>query len=174
MTNMPRKLAPIMPANTGVPTFRRASMLGPTATTSGCRPRKKAKLVIITGRKRNRAPSLAASNAQKYFPLNARRKMEMNAKMAFAVAALFSLIAGEIVVGSPARATDESVAAPAFTAQLSTACAGGYHPDAQGNCQPNSGYVNTDCLRGFISEPFPSGPSFRCVPISASLLPYIR
>ncbi len=98
----------------------------------------------------------------------------MNVNMASTVAALFGLLAGEFVVGSPARATDESVIAPAFTAQFAAACAGGYHPDARGNCQPDGGNVTGDCPSGFISEPFPNGQSYRCVPISASLLPYIR
>ena len=52
-----------MPPNTGVPTLRRASCDGPTATTSGRRPRMNAKEVIITGRKRSRAPSVAASSS---------------------------------------------------------------------------------------------------------------
>ena len=50
-----------MPPNTGVPTARRLAAPAPSAITSGSRPRMKAKLVIITGRKRRRAPSTAAS-----------------------------------------------------------------------------------------------------------------
>ena len=50
-----------MPPNTGVPTARRLAAPAPAAITSGTRPRMKAKLVIITGRKRSRAPSIAAS-----------------------------------------------------------------------------------------------------------------
>ncbi len=52
-----------MPPNTGVPTFLRASSDAPVATTKGRRPRMKANDVIITGRKRRRAPSVAASNS---------------------------------------------------------------------------------------------------------------
>ena len=51
-----------MPPKTGVPTFRRASCEAPTATTNGRSPRMKASDVIITGRKRRRAPSVAASS----------------------------------------------------------------------------------------------------------------
>ena len=53
--------AAIMPPNTGVPTARRLAAPAPAAITSGSRPRMKAKLVIITGRKRSRAPSMAES-----------------------------------------------------------------------------------------------------------------
>ena len=60
---MPMKEARIMPPNTGVPTSRRASCEAPVATTSGSRPRMKANDVIITGRKRSRAPSVAASSS---------------------------------------------------------------------------------------------------------------
>jgi hypothetical protein len=52
-----------MPANTGTLTFLRASMAAPVATTSGRSPRMKAKEVTITGRKRRRAPSVAASRS---------------------------------------------------------------------------------------------------------------
>ena len=58
MTKMPRSEAAIMPPNTGVPTSRRASFEAPVAITSGTRPRMKANDVIITGRKRSRAPSV--------------------------------------------------------------------------------------------------------------------
>ena len=58
---MPNTEAAIMPPNTGVPTARRLSAPAPSATTSGSRPRMKAKLVMITGRKRNRAPSMPES-----------------------------------------------------------------------------------------------------------------
>ena len=90
----------------------------------------------------------------------------MNANMAFAVAALVGLLAGEIVFGSPAWATDESVVAPAFTAQFSAACAGGYHPDKQGNCQPNNPQPNLQpCPPGLLSAPSPGWPGYTCVPI---------
>ena len=56
---MPKTDAAIMPPNTGVPTARRLAAPAPCAMTSGNRPKMKAKLVIITGRKRSRAPSIA-------------------------------------------------------------------------------------------------------------------
>src|SRR6202043_3440922 len=62
MTKTPMNEAKIMPPNTGVPTSRRASCEAPTATTRGSRPRMKANDVIITGRKRCLAPSVAASS----------------------------------------------------------------------------------------------------------------
>ena len=65
---IPRKDAKIMPPNTGVPTSRRASSRGAVATTSGYSPRMKAKEVIMTGRKRSRAPSIAACE-QRHAPL---------------------------------------------------------------------------------------------------------
>ena len=59
---MPINDAQIMPPKTGVPTFRRASREGPSATTKGSSPRMNAKDVIITGRNRSLAPSVAASS----------------------------------------------------------------------------------------------------------------
>jgi hypothetical protein len=47
---MPKSEATIMPANTPVLTARRLSSLAPSTSTSGTRPRMKAKLVIITAR----------------------------------------------------------------------------------------------------------------------------
>ena len=57
---MPMKDAEIMPPNTGVATSRRASCAA-RADDQRHRPRMKAKDVIITGRNRSRAPSVAAS-----------------------------------------------------------------------------------------------------------------
>ena len=59
---MPMNEAQSIPPNTGVPTFRRASREGPSAMTKGSSPRINAKDVIITGRKRSLAPSVAASS----------------------------------------------------------------------------------------------------------------
>lgn len=59
--NIPRSEAASMPPATPVPTARRLSMPAPSAVTSGISPTMKAKLVIITARKRVRAPSTAAS-----------------------------------------------------------------------------------------------------------------
>ena len=57
---MPRNEARIIPPKTGVPTLRRASSDAPVAMTNGRSPRIKANDVIITGRKRSLAPSVAA------------------------------------------------------------------------------------------------------------------
>src|SRR5436305_336301 len=62
-----------MPPNTGVPTARRLSAPAPVAMTKGSRPNMKAKLVIMTGRKRSLAPSTAASR----MGLPSRRLNEM-------------------------------------------------------------------------------------------------
>ena len=67
---MPMKEARIMPPNTGVPTSRLASCEAPGAITSGSSPRMNANEVIMTGRKRRRAPSVAASSKRNAsFPL---------------------------------------------------------------------------------------------------------
>jgi hypothetical protein len=87
----------------------------------------------------------------------------MNAKTAFAAVALFLSIAAGVTVGSPARARDDG----AFTAQMHSACASGYHPDARGNCQPDNSQPNLQpCPDGYLATPFPSwGNSYKCVPI---------
>ena len=58
---MPISDAASMPPKTGVPTARRDAEAAPVAMISGTRPRMKATEVIITARKRKRAPSTAAS-----------------------------------------------------------------------------------------------------------------
>ena len=93
----------------------------------------------------------------------------MNAKSAFAFVALLGSIGGATFIVSPAQAVDAS----AFRAQ-GVACAGGYHLDGNGNCQPNSGYTNTGCQPGYMSEPFPNTSGYRCVPIPASYSQYFR
>ena len=87
----------------------------------------------------------------------------MNVKRAFADVALFSSIAGAVVVGSPTWAAGDR----AFTALMSSACAGGYHADARGNCQPNNPQPNLQpSPDGYLATPFPSwGNSYKCVPI---------
>jgi hypothetical protein len=88
----------------------------------------------------------------------------MNAKTAFATAAFFGTIGAAVMFGSPALAA----AAGAFTAQGST-CAGGYHPDSRGDCQPDNGQPNLQpCPAGYLATPFPGwGNSYKCVPIPA-------
>ncbi len=51
-----------MPPKTGVPTSRLASWEAPVAITKGSRPSMNANEVIMTGRNRRRAPSVAASS----------------------------------------------------------------------------------------------------------------
>ena len=60
ITKMPKIDAAIMPPKTGVPTAWRVAAPAPRAMTSGNSPKTKAKLVIITGRKRKPAASMAA------------------------------------------------------------------------------------------------------------------
>ena len=62
ITKMPINDAASMPPNTGVLTLRNASFDAPDAMTSGTKPRINANDVIITGRNRSRAPSIAASS----------------------------------------------------------------------------------------------------------------
>jgi hypothetical protein len=94
--------------------------------------------------------------------LGPKRKFQMNAKTAFVAAAIFVSIASPLVVGSPARATDESASYAAFTALT---CASGYHLGPNGNCQPKY-HAARRCPHGFRGEPFPNGNGYRCVAIS--------
>jgi len=76
----------------------------------------------------------------------------MNARTALAAALLVASLAIGASATAPARAQ-------------SMACAGGYHPDALGNCQPNIPQVDRYCPQaGTIYQPSPWGWS--CVPIS--------
>jgi hypothetical protein len=78
----------------------------------------------------------------------------MNAKIVLTASALLGSIA--LLLG---------FAAPAAIAQT-TACAGGYHPDRQGNCQPDNPQPNLQpCPPGLLSEPAFNGSGYRCVPI---------
>jgi hypothetical protein len=58
---IPKTEAAIMPPNTGVPTAWRVAAPAPCAMTRGKSPKMKAKLVIITGRNRKLAASMAAA-----------------------------------------------------------------------------------------------------------------
>ena len=60
MMKIPNMDAAIMPPNTGVPTAWRVTAPAPSAMTRGNSPKMKAKLVIITGRNRKLAASMAA------------------------------------------------------------------------------------------------------------------
>ena len=86
----------------------------------------------------------------------------MNAKTVFVVAAIFGSIASVLIVGSPARATDNFASDARFTALV---CANGYHLGPHGNCQPKY-HAGRRCAHGLRSEPFPNGNGYRCVPIA--------
>jgi hypothetical protein len=57
---------------------------------------------------------------------------------------------GAFAFGSPARATERYSMSGAY-------CAGGYHVDPQGNCQPDNGYVHSRCSPGFEPHAWPNG-----------------
>jgi hypothetical protein len=100
--------------------------------------------------------------------------MSMNAKTAIAVAALLGSVSGALSLALPARAGEESASYSAFRAQ-GFACAGGYHPDGNGNCQPNGGQASLQpCPPGEMADPYPNGASYRCVEIPASYRQYFR
>jgi hypothetical protein len=89
----------------------------------------------------------------------------VNIKLIFAVAMLFGSLAAGLIVGSaPGPDTfDASLDNPLQVAMLE--CAGGYHTDAGGNCQPNNGIVDSRCPTGWEATPFPNGNDYRCAPI---------
>jgi hypothetical protein len=71
-------------------------------------------------------------------------------------ATLFGAIAIAVLAG-PATP-------PAYAQRV--ACAGGYHADKQGNCQPNNPLPNLQpCPPGFLSAPAPTWSGYMCVPI---------
>ncbi len=78
----------------------------------------------------------------------------MNAKSGFALAALAVIAAAALASASPARAGEKMAAAY---------CASGYHPDARGDCQPDTGTPRV-CQPGFHYEVFPNGDNYRCWP----------
>jgi hypothetical protein len=80
-------------------------------------------------------------------------------KKIFAIAALAASIGGVLAIGSGARATEASPYAS------STYCAGGYHIDPDGSCQPNNGYIDNRCPPGFNPHPYPNGNNNICVPV---------
>ena len=94
----------------------------------------------------------------------------MNAISALACAAIVGSICGAAFIVSPVRASDSS----AFRAQ-GFACAGGYHLDGNGDCQPDGGQASLQpCPPGRIARPYPNGSSYRCVEIPASYSQYFR
>ena len=89
----------------------------------------------------------------------------MNIKLVLAVAMLFGSLGAGLIVGSaPGLDTfDASTGNPLEVAMLD--CAGGYHADARGDCQPNNGIVDSRCPTGWEATAFPNGNDYRCVPI---------
>jgi hypothetical protein len=89
----------------------------------------------------------------------------VNIKLVLAVAMLFGSLAAGLIVGSaPGTETfDASVDNPLEVAMLE--CAGGYHADARGDCQPIMGIVDSRCPAGSEATAFPNGNDYRCVPI---------
>ena len=89
----------------------------------------------------------------------------MFGKLILVAAAALGLIAAEIglqLLAWPSVASDSSVDNLLKLAMIS--CAGGYHTDADGNCQPDNGYVDSRCQAGFEAAPFPNGNGYWCVP----------
>jgi hypothetical protein len=84
----------------------------------------------------------------------------MNAKPAFAAA----LMLGSIAAVFPAQASADLITRVVLKTQFPVACYNGYHPDENGNCQPNIPQTATYCssLPGYIYQPTPD--SWICVP----------
>ncbi len=75
------------------------------------------------------------------------------------IRAMFSVAAlGASLAGTPA-----AFAAGGVIVAIN-GCAGGFHADAQGNCQPDAGYVDNRCPPGYEASPFPNGNDYHCVP----------
>jgi hypothetical protein len=75
-------------------------------------------------------------------------------KTAFLAAALGVLCLAGLGAASSAEALG-------LGQQFPRACASGYHPDAEGNCQPDSRQFNRFCGPGLVYQPDPLG--WRCV-----------
>lgn len=81
----------------------------------------------------------------------------MKTKSVFALATLLASLGVALMIGSPARATDQY-------AMSGTNCAAGFHVGPHGNCQPNNGIVDSRCPPGLEPHPFPNGNDNWCVP----------
>jgi hypothetical protein len=92
----------------------------------------------------------------------------MNAKVALAVAMLVGSLAAGLIAGAnspPSVGYDDAMRDTMDLAM--SQCAGGYHPDASGDCQPDNGIVDSRCPAGFEATPFPNGSDYRCAPIAS-------
>jgi len=88
----------------------------------------------------------------------------MNFRLTLAVAMLFGSLAAGLIAASAPRA-DTGDAAAGDTLELAMLeCAGGYHTDPRGSCQPDNGIVDSRCQDGFEAAPSPAGNGYRCVP----------
>jgi hypothetical protein len=77
----------------------------------------------------------------------------MNVNSSLAVALIFSPLA----FVSPASASSDLIVPVVIQTQFPTACAGGYHQDRRGNCQPNNEQTNPFCPNGLVYQPEPWG-----------------
>jgi hypothetical protein len=76
----------------------------------------------------------------------------MNAKLMFLSALLIGSAASGLALATPARAQGAR-------------CWAGYHPDRMGNCQPDTPVVDSRCPPGLITQVWPNGNGYICVPI---------
>jgi len=89
----------------------------------------------------------------------------MNARIVLAATMLMGSFVGGIVAASRPEPTAEplvSVGGPIQVSMLE--CAGGYHTDRFGDCQPDNGIVDSRCPNGFEAAPSPSANGYRCIP----------
>jgi hypothetical protein len=84
----------------------------------------------------------------------------MNKQSALAAAALVASFVGALAAGPPARAQNAYEKMTAHAAY----CAGGYHVDPEGNCQPDNPIVDGRCPPYFHAIVFPNGNGYRCMP----------
>ena len=83
--------------------------------------------------------------------------MLISAKLAAAALAV-ALLAPLAV--APVRASDNDAAVRVAMTQ----CAGGYHADRQGNCQPDNEVPDRRCPPGLLATPWPNPEGYRCIP----------
>ncbi len=90
----------------------------------------------------------------------------MSPRLALAVTMLFGSLAAGLIAGSGVGRGDDFVAEKSDAIQVAmSSCAGGYHQDSRGNCEPDYGIVDSRCQAGYEAAPFPNGNSYHCVPV---------
>jgi hypothetical protein len=90
----------------------------------------------------------------------------MDAKLMLALTMLVGSLVGGLIASTHTRPEDDfdvGAGAPMELAMLT--CAGGFHTDSRGNCQPDNGIVDSRCQDGFETHPAPNGAGYICVPI---------